>query len=138
MAIVAIDSNVFIAALSADELHSIIAQQLIRDIAKGLHSAVTSSITLSEVLSVSKATPDVDLTAFFSQIPNLLTIPADDAICLRAAELRKQHGSKLKLPDALHLATALSMHADTFVTNDVVLAKVATNLIVTKSLSDWT
>lgn len=137
MAVVALDSNVFIAALSTNELHTKVAQQLIRDIAMGLHSAVASSIALGEVLIVSDTSHDLNLETFFSRITNLATIPADDTICLKAADLRRQYGTKLKLPDALHLATAFIANADMFITNDVVLAKVATKLIATKLLSDW-
>lgn len=137
MAVVALDSNVFIAALSATETSSLVAQKLIRDVSKGVHSAVASSIVLGEVLMLASASQDLDLEAFFACITNLLTIPADDTICLKAADLRRQYGKKLKLPDALHLATALLTSADVFITNDFVLAKVTTKLIATKLLSDW-
>jgi predicted nucleic acid-binding protein len=137
VAVVALDSNVFIAALSTAELHSAVAQQLVRDIAKGVHTAVASSIALGEVLIVSNADQDLNLETFFSRITNLATIPADDAICLKAAELRRRYGNKLKLPDALHVATALLANAGMFITNDVSLARVSTNLITTKLLSDW-
>lgn len=137
MATVALDSNVFIAALSAGEPHSVVAQQLVRDIAQGVHSAVASSIAFGEVLGVSDAAQELDLAAFFSSMVNLVTVPADDAICLRAAELRRRHGSKLKLPDALHLATALGMKVDVFITNDITLAKVASSVMATKSLSEY-
>jgi predicted nucleic acid-binding protein len=136
MAIVALDSNVFIAALSTKELHSAVAQKLVRDIAKAVHSAVTSSLALGEVLTVSNASQDLNLETFFARITNLATIPANDAICLKAADLRRQYGTKLKLPDAIHLATALTSNADMFITNDVVLAKVGSKLIATKLLSD--
>ena len=137
MSVVALDSNVFIAALSAAELHSAVAQQLVRDIAKGAHTAVASSIALGEVLIVSNANQDLNLETFFSRITNLATIPAEDAICLKAAELRRCYGNKLKLPDALHVATAILANADMFITNDVSLAKVSAKLIATKLLSDW-
>lgn len=137
MATFALDSNVFIAALSTNELHSKAAQQLVRDIAKGRHSAIASSIALGEVLIVSSTTMDLKLETFFSHITNLATIPADDAICIKAAELRRRYGTKLKLPDALHLATALLANAETFITNDIVLAKVATELMTTKLLADF-
>lgn len=108
-----------------------------REIAQGVHSAIASSIAFGEVLGVSGAAQELDLAAFFSSIANLATVPADDAICLRAAELRRRHGSKLKLPDALHLATALGMKVDAFITNDITLAKVAASVIVTKPLSEY-
>jgi predicted nucleic acid-binding protein len=53
------------------------------------------------------------LTAF----PNLRLVPADAAICRTAARLRAAQRS-LRLPDAIHLATALEQGATAFVTND--------------------
>ena len=132
---VALDSNVFIGALSTKEEHSSNAQQLIRDIASGKHRAIASSIVYGEVYSVSVSSNSVDLEGFFSQIINLATIPADDSICKTAGELRLKFGPILKLPDAMHLATALSNNANLFITNDEKLAKVAQKLIPTKLLS---
>ena len=133
--VVALDSNVFIAALSSKEEHSPSAQQLIRDIASGKYRAIASSIVYSEVYSVSVANQSLDLEGFFSQVDNFATIPASDDICIRAGELRLEYGSKLKLHDAMHLATALHSKVNLFITNDEKLAKVAQKLIPTKLLS---
>jgi predicted nucleic acid-binding protein len=133
--LVALDSNVLIAALSLKEEHSPNAQQLIREVASGKHQAIATSIVYGEVYSVRVANQPVDLEGFFSQINNLATIPADDSICKRAGELRFEFGPKLKLPDAMHLATAINGGAALFITNDEKLAKVAQKLIPTKLLS---
>ena len=133
--LVAIDSNVFIGALSTKEENSSYAQKLIRDVAIGKYKATASSIVYGEVYSVSVSSQEVDLEGFFSQISNLVTIPANDSICIRAGELRLKFGPKLKLPDAMHLATALSVDANLFITNDEKLAKVSQELIPTKLLS---
>lgn len=130
----ALDSNVIIAALSGSEAESHKAKELIIAIASGKHQAVVSSLVFGEVLSISKA--EVDLAGFLDQVNNLRSIPASDAVCAKAGTLRKQGAAKLKLPDAIHLATALQASADVFVTNDTVLAKAATQLIDVKSLSD--
>lgn len=132
---VAIDSNVFIGALSTKEEHSSNAQQLIRDVASGKHKAIASSIVYGEIYSVSVSSQQLDLEGFFSHISNLATIPASDSICIRAGELRLKFGPKLKLPDAIHLATALSDNANLFITNDEKLAKVSQELIPTKLLA---
>jgi predicted nucleic acid-binding protein len=135
--VIALDSNVFIAALSPNEQHSSNAQKLIRDVANSKHKALASSIIYGEVLSVSTNDQALDLEDFFSHIDNLVTIPATDSICLRAGELRLEYGSKLKLPDAMHLATALISSIDLFITNDEILAKVAQKLIPIKLLSEY-
>lgn len=135
--LIALDSNVLIAALSPHEAHSLKAERLIKDIAKGKHSAVVSSLVYGEVLSVSTSRGAIDLEDFILHIKNLKTIAANDNICLESGNLRLQYGSKLKLPDAVHLVTALQNKADVFLTNDKVLAKTTQKLIPTKLLSEW-
>ena len=78
-----------------------------------------------------------DFEAFVSHITNLTTAPGDNSICLRAGDLRKQHGPRLKLPDAIHLATAEQARADWFITNDEVLARIAESVLPTKLLAVW-
>lgn len=136
--IIAIDSNVFISALSPHELHSNNAQKLIREVNNGKHMAIASSIVYGEVFSVSIANKPIDLNDFFSHVDNLTTIPANDSVCMRAGELRLEYGSKLKLPDAMHLATAILNKASLFITNDETLAKITKGLIPTKLLSELT
>jgi predicted nucleic acid-binding protein len=134
--LIALDSNIFIAALSENEEYSLIAQHLVRDIAAGKHRAITSSIAYGEVLSVSNNS-ELDLESFFSNIVHLSTISADDDICLQAGQLRLEYGKKLKFPDAINVATALFAHADRFITNNKPLVKIAQNLLPTTALEEW-
>lgn len=136
--LIAVDSDVLIAALSPHEEHSLIAQHLIRDIASGKHKAVASSLIYGEVLSVGTGKQPIDIEDFIEQIRNLSTTACDDEICLRAGELRLKHGSSLRLPDAIHLVTAMNSKSDLFITNDERLAKKSSEYIPTKLLSEWT
>lgn len=137
--LVALDSNVFIASLSPKENHSPAAQQLARDIASAKHQAFASSIVYGEVIGVAKETqPSIlDLPSFFLSFRNLETVPADDNICAKAGKLRQAYGTKLRLADAIHLATALEQNADFFITNDLALAKIAKGIVPTKILADY-
>lgn len=135
--LVALDSDVLIAALSLHEEHSLIAQQLVRDIASGKHKAVASSLVYGEVLSVGSGNKPIDIEDFIEQIRNLSTTVCDDDICLKAGELRLRHGSSLRLPDAIHLVTAIKNKANLFITNDESLAKKASEHTPTKLLSEW-
>ena len=136
--LVALDSNIFIAALSSKEKHSLNAQKLLRDISSRKNQATASSIVYGEIYSIHLSDQPLDLVDFFSHIDNLATVVADDNICLKAGELRLKYGHKLKLPDAMHLATALITKAELFITNDELLAKISQNLIPTKTLAQLT
>jgi predicted nucleic acid-binding protein len=129
--LIALDSDVIIAALSPKEEHSSNAQQLIRNVADGKYKVVVSSLVYGEVLSVSTGSQELDLEDFMLHIKNISAVAADDGICLKAGKLRLEYGSSLRLPDAIHLVTAIDNHADLFVTNDIKLA------IPTKLLSEW-
>ncbi len=137
--LVALDSNVFIAALSPKENHSSAAQQLARNIASAKYQAIASSIVYGEVIGLTKeAQPTtLDLPSFFRSLRNLETVSADDSICATAGRLRQEHGTKLRLADAIHLATALEQKAEVFITNDLTLAKIAKGIIPTKTLADY-
>ena len=137
--LVAIDSNVFIAALSPKENHSLVAQQLIKNIASARYQAVASSIVYGEVISLAKKEQarSLDLTSFFRSLRNLKTVPANDSICVATGRLRQKYGTKLRLADALHLATALDQKSDFFITNDLPLAKIAKNIMPTKTLASY-
>ena len=63
---------------------------------------------------------------FFSQ-PEVVVTPLDARVFNLATELRAQY--RLKTPDALHLAAAISSDCDAFWSNDERLAKVAGNRI---------
>jgi predicted nucleic acid-binding protein len=54
---------------------------------------------------------------------HLRTVPIDDALAERAAELRARHN--VRTPDALQLAAALLTGAAAFLTNDAALTCVS-------------
>ncbi len=133
--LIALDSNVFIAALSPKEEHSVNAQGLMRNIAGGQYKAVASSLVYGEVLSVSGML--INLDEFVASIGSLKTVAADDDVCFEAGKLRIKYNFRLKLPDAIHMVTAINNKADIFVTNDSKLASISKDLIPTKLLSDF-
>lgn len=62
-----------------------------------------------------------DYAQFFSHAA-VEMLPVTAAVCERAAEIRVASGLKIKLPDALHLATAAEHGSGLFLTNDSRLA----------------
>ena len=73
-------------------------------------------------LRLSDAALIADYQRFFaSSAVQMLPITAE--VCEKVAELRVASQMSIKLPDALHLATALVHRCDLFVTNDTRLAR---------------
>ena len=81
---------------------------------------VTSTVTLLEVLVHPLQRGDESLAHEYNDIllssPYIFTVPVTPATAQTAAELRAM--SKLKTPDAIHLATAINHRADAFLTGD--------------------
>jgi predicted nucleic acid-binding protein len=134
--LIAIDSNIFISALGANQLHHDLASKLLLNISEGKNVSIASSITYGEVLSInSKDKSRLSLESFFKFIKNISTIPADDDICRLAALYRAKNG--LKLPDAIHVATAITCKADVFISNDLKLTNSMKNHFNCMTLSQW-
>lgn len=134
---VALDSNVFIAALSGDETYSGTAQKIIQNIQSGQFSAIYSVIVLAEVRgSGTNLNREVTINGFFGSLANSRPVVVDTSIANLAGGLRQQY-AKLRLPDAIHLATALDQKAGLFITNDLTLAKIAKGIVPTKTLADY-
>ena len=98
---------------------------------------VTSTVTLLEVLvhplkrgveSLAHEYNDILLSS-----PHILTVPVTPATAQTAAELRAM--SKLKTPDAIHLATTINHRADAFLTGDRDFGKF--NLITILRIGDF-
>jgi uncharacterized protein len=63
-----------------------------------------------------------DFQAFFSS-PDVDVLPMTAGVCERAARIRAASLFQLKVPDCLHLATAIEHGCDLFLTNDVALRR---------------
>ena len=95
-------------------------------IEKAGHEAVTSTITMTELLVPSYREKDEHRVDTFygllSTYPNLRWIAPDLETADLGAKLRAQY--RLRTPDALQAATALRAQATVFVTNDPVFARI--------------
>jgi uncharacterized protein len=63
-----------------------------------------------------------DFQAFFSS-DDIDVLPLTAAVCERAAKIRAASLFQLKVPDCLHLATAIEHGCGLFLTNDVALRR---------------
>jgi predicted nucleic acid-binding protein len=116
-----IDTSLFIYAFERHPTFGALSRDLLRAIADGRLVAVASTLVLAEVLVAPFKAGRAELvdgyTARLTAMPNLRLLEPGVAICRTAARLRAERPS-LRLPDALHLATAIEGGATGFVTND--------------------
>lgn len=115
-----LDTNLFIYALEEISPWVEITSQILASIDRGECSAVTSELTLAECLVKPLAMGRDDVVQqYLSLLQNrdfFTVLPISRIILIEAAKLRAT--MQLKLPDALHVATALQESCTVFVTND--------------------
>ena len=101
-------------------------REIIRRIDAGEIEAVSSVVTLTEVLTHPLRFKNVSLAQRYRDVlyrsRNFRLLPIDAAIAEVAANLRARYN--LRTPDALQLATAIRAGCDAFLTNDATLKKV--------------
>lgn len=108
----AFDTDVLIYASTADPRGQILVDA--HKSAAGGISGVSSALILTEALALGDATPSP--ARIQELIGSLQLVPADTRIAMIGAALRTKY--RLKTPDALHLATAIAVGADRFVTGN--------------------
>jgi predicted nucleic acid-binding protein len=117
---IALDTSVFIYHLEANKRHLPFTQSIFDWLERSGHRAVTSTITMTEVLVHPYRQADVkranELYGLLSRYPNLQWVAPDLETAELAARLRAQR--RLKTADALQAATAVRAGASAFVTND--------------------
>jgi predicted nucleic acid-binding protein len=115
-----LDTNVWIYALEGFPAFAQELATLFQAIDQGQLTAVTSELSLSEVLvkpiqNGNTAQQDIYKQAISSS-STLQVVPVQRDVLIEAATLRAT--VNLKLPDAIHAATAISTQCSTFLTND--------------------
>jgi predicted nucleic acid-binding protein len=97
-----------------------LASDLFAGLDAGRVSAVTSELTLAEVLVRPLRDGNTARQRAYEQAlsdrPQLRLIPVDRAVLLAAARLRA--AGNVRLPDAIHVATACAARCDVLITND--------------------
>jgi len=120
-ALVYLDSNVFIAAMENPGAHSDHAWWIIRAVEEGEIGAVTSEITIAEVLvKPIQLGNDSFVSAYEEMIASSAhfeVLPVRRDILVQAAQLRARRSS-IRLPDAIHIATALTASCRCIVSDD--------------------
>lgn len=116
-----LDANVFIVAYESGGETAGALKQVFRLIESQNAEAFTSDLTLAEVLVGPYRDGDDELAATYvhaiSSVEGFRVVPIEREILVRAARLRADRRS-LKLPDAIHLATAELCDCGILVSND--------------------
>lgn len=124
--VVGLDTAPLIYFIEADLVRLPIVRPLFEALDRGDINAVTSTITLLEVLVQPLRRGDDRLAQQYRAIlfnaAGLTTYPVSVAVSEEAARLRAAHN--LRTPDAIQMATALLGGATHFVTNDVRLPSI--------------
>jgi predicted nucleic acid-binding protein len=115
-----IDTNVFIYFVEGHPLHLQALDQLFGMIDAGDVQAHTSDLALAELLVRPFREQRADVVAVYDELlgpgSNLRLWPVTRDILRRSAQVRGSVGNRL--PDAIHLATAMAARADFFLTAD--------------------
>jgi len=124
---IALDTSILIYQLETNPKYIALTDVVFAWLALPSSRAVTSTITMTEILVSPYRRSDQKLADNFygllSTYPNLGWIPVDLEIADLAARIRAQH--HLRTPDALQAATAVQAHATAFLTNDPVFRRLA-------------
>jgi predicted nucleic acid-binding protein len=124
--VIGLDTAPLIYFVERNEIYLTLVRSFFQAIDRGEFQAVTSTLTLTEVLVHPIRSNNLELAGQYRDIilesDNLLTIPISVEISEIAARLRAT--SNLRTPDALQIATALQGGASFFLTNDIRLAAV--------------
>jgi len=123
---IAIDTSIFIYELEAHPQYVAHADMVFAWLEQPGHTAVTSTITMTELLvQPYRELDEVRVNAFYGLLttyPNLDWIAPNLDIADTAARIRATY--RLRTPDALQAATAARSNATGFITNDAIFARV--------------
>lgn len=124
--LIALDSICFIYFFEANLHYGPLVKSIFSSVTSRKIRAVTSVITMAEVMVASSDIQTDDDKAYFRQqlltMKNLSFRDVDLRLSEQAANLRSYY--KLKLADAIQLATAITSETQLFVTNDSIFRRV--------------
>ncbi len=115
-----LDANVFIYAVEAVAEYAVAIETLFGRLEEGSIVAVTSELTLAEVLTKPFEARNLDIARIYEDMlmPSawLSVLPVERAILIEAARLQSELA--LRLPDAIHVATAVAAGCTAVLSND--------------------
>jgi len=120
-----LDANCFIYLFEEHPVFGHPARSLFSAVEQGKYKAITSSLTLLEVMAGPLRYGEESLVHEYVELittfPNLILHDMNQNVACRAAYFR---ASGIKPPDSIHAATAVVYKADYFITEDSRLCKI--------------
>jgi predicted nucleic acid-binding protein len=133
-----LDTNVIIFAIEAGNPWTELLRGLFQAIDKRTVHALTSELTIAEVLTKPMALGAQDLIEKYDRLlspsSSIAVVPIDRSILRTAADLRGRLG--VKLMDAIHIGTAKACGCQSFLTHDASLGRKAESEIRWLDLPD--
>ena len=124
--IIGLDTMIFIYHFEENQIYSPLTFSIFESLEKGNFNALTSILTLLEILVKPKREGNLILSErykiLFETFPNLQVKTIDKNIADVASGLRANYN--INTPDAIQVATSLEAQADIFITNDTSLKKI--------------
>jgi predicted nucleic acid-binding protein len=120
MGLTVIDAGVLIGFLDESDLHHSTATQELDNARRRGDEIVIPASALAESMVAPARSGETALQAlqdFIERLP-VGVAQLDAEVAIIAAQIRAFHGLKLKLPDALVVATAINLEAEVLVTTD--------------------
>jgi len=120
MALTILDAGVIIAILDSNDVHHAAAREAVTQaLRRGEQLAIPASAYAEILVGPYRQSPKAAATvdAFLAALPARVE-PAAREIAAVAAELRARHAARLRLPDALVVATAVELQAVLIMTTD--------------------
>lgn len=115
-----LDTNIIIYAVEGYETHADLIKSILRSMTDREIVAVTSDLTLAEVLVKPKRDGNLNVEEAYRRFLAPTDVLQNSAITREilenAAAIRAS--SSLRLPDAIHFASAIKHNCDSFLTND--------------------
>ncbi len=114
------DTPPFIYFVERNPKYLAVVREIFHQVDTGTVLGFTGMISFAEVLVKPKSVGDLVMEAAYRNIlfqsRNFTIVPIDAVVAERAAELRARY--RIKLPDALQVASALEQGCDAFLSND--------------------
>lgn len=127
-----LDTNIWIYSLEEYSYFAYSLRQLFQSIDDGELEAITSELTLAETLVKPLRDSNLELQTVYrlaiQNLGGLSVLPVSRDVLLKAAEISAN--TRLKLPDAIHAATAILSECSTFLTNDELFRRVSELYVV--------